>query len=161
MKTCLERCSSAKHARECSAASEMDRPRRSALMSLEKIKEINDALRRSRTNDVSVAPHNDRAVAFGQEHRFPASKEFELAISVFDDMKHGALPRYTHSPRSAELRTIILTRSNTDAANCVIEQRPSPRIDLRFHHPLTGCRRRHLIYRSAYLAREDETRKEL
>ena len=115
----LERRSPAKHARQGSVASKLDRPGRSTLMSLEKIEEVNDARRRDGPNNVSAAPHNDRAVSFGQENR-SYSGEFELTVSALDHMKQGAVPRYTHSPRSAELRTIILARSNTDAANHVV-----------------------------------------
>src|SRR5215467_11473312 len=133
--TRLERRSSANHTCRNSATSETNRPGCSAFGS-DEVEEIDNVLRRPRADDVIFAPHQDRAVSLRQKNRFSHAGDFKLAISAAHNMKERALPRYTHCPWSAELRTIILARSNTDAANYVIEQRPSPRIDLKFHRPV-------------------------
>jgi hypothetical protein len=77
-------------------------------VSLEDVEEIDDALRGPGADDVIFAPHYDRAVSFRQKNRFSHAGDFKLAVSAPDNMKERAIPRHTHSPRSPELRTIIL-----------------------------------------------------
>jgi hypothetical protein len=75
---------------------------------LEEVEEIDDALRGLRADDVIFAPHHDCAVSFRQKNRFSHAGDLKLAGSASHNMKERAIPRYTHSPRSPELRTIIL-----------------------------------------------------
>jgi hypothetical protein len=65
-------------------------------------------LRGSRADDVIFAPHYDRTVSFSQQNWLSHAGDFKLAVSAPHNMKERAIPRYAYSPRSLELRTIIL-----------------------------------------------------